>query len=235
MKIENIINDGVGFCELVSSMGDDLQIVNSARVSYNRESNEFGDKDKRLIKYLLKNNHSSPLEHVQFTFLVEVPLFIERQWNRHRSWKYFSLNEISRRYSSENINFHVPKEFRKQHSDNKQMSTDELIDLEKSKEIQSVLKMFYEDSLQIYDMMLEHGVAREQAREVFPIALYTKFYATVDLHNLFWFLELRRHPHAQLEIRLYAEAIEQLIKNIVPYTYSVWNELMEEKYKNIKE
>ena len=105
--MENILGDGIGFVNLVNSMGDDLSVVNSARISYSRESSEFSERDEKLIKYLLKNNHSSPLEHVQFTFNVKVPLFIERQWNRHRSWKYFSLNEVSRRYSSENIEFYI--------------------------------------------------------------------------------------------------------------------------------
>lgn len=228
---KNVIGDNIGLVELVDSMGDDLTIVNSARISYNRDSDEFSEKDKKLVTYLLTNNHSSPMEHVQFTFNVKVPLFIERQWNRHRSWKYFSLNEVSRRYSSENIEFYIPKELRMQSTDNKQMSTDDVLEEKYSSEMLDVIKMSCEDMLSIYQVMLEHGIAREQARGILPQFMYTSFYATVDLHNLFWFLELRRHPHAQWEIRKYAEAIEKIIKDKVPYTYSVWEKLMQEKYK----
>jgi len=125
--MENVLGDNIGFVNLVNSMGDDLTVVNSARVSYSGHSESFTDKDKKLVRYLLKNNHSSPLEHVQFTFNIKVPLMIERQWNRHRTWKYFSLNEVSRRYSSENIEFYIPKEFRLQSDNNKQMSSGELL------------------------------------------------------------------------------------------------------------
>lgn len=228
--MENVLGDSIGFVKLVDKMGDDLSVVNSARISYNRESSEFSDRDKKLIKYLLKNNHSSPLEHVQFTFNVKVPLYIERQWNRHRSWKYFSLNEVSRRYSSENIEFHVPKEFRLQSQDNKQMSSGEMLNSEKSLYFENKIRTLCENGLEIYNEMLEENVAREIARGALCVFMYTNFYTTVDLHNLFWFLELRRHPHAQHEIQLYARAIEGIIKDIVPFTYNTWNDLMQEKY-----
>jgi len=228
--MENVLGDNIGFVKLVDSMGNDLSVVNSARISYNRESSDFSDRDKKLIKYLLKNNHSSPMEHVQFTFNVKVPLYIERQWNRHRSWKYFSLNEVSRRYSSENIEFHVPKEFRLQSQDNKQMSTGELLGFEKSLYFENKIRTLCKNGLETYNEMLEENVAREIARGALCVFMYTNFYTTVDLHNLFWFLELRRHPHAQHEIQLYARAIEDIIKDIVPFTYSAWNDLMQEKY-----
>ena len=228
--MENVLGDNIGFVKLVDKMGDDLSVVNSARISYNRESSEFLDRDKKLIKYLLKNNHSSPLEHVQFTFNVKVPLYIERQWNRHRSWKYFSFNEVSRRYSSENIEFYIPKEFRLQSQDNKQMSSGEMLSSDKSLYFENKIRTLCKNGLETYNEMLEENVAREIARGVLCVFMYTNFYATVDLHNLFWFLELRRHPHAQHEIQLYARAIEDIIKDIVPFTYNTWNDLMQEKY-----
>ena len=107
--MENVLGDGIGFVKLVDSMGNDLSIVRSARVSYGKTSEEFSDRDKKLIKYLIKNSHTSPLESVTFTFNIKCPLFIARQWMRHRTWSY---NEISRRYTSENIEFYIPKEFR---------------------------------------------------------------------------------------------------------------------------
>lgn len=227
--IENVLGDDIGFVSLVNSMGNDLTIVNSARVSYNRESTELEEKDIKLIRYLIKNNHSSPLEHVTFTFNVKVPFFIERQWNRHRTWKYFSLNEISRRYSSENIEFYVPKEFRLQSEDNKQMSSGEVLDETMSMIFHQEIRDACESSLILYQKMLRHSVAREIARGSLNQFLYTNFYATVDLHNLLWFLELRRHPHAQKEIQLYANAIEQLITDVVPETYKIWNKIQIEK------
>ena len=228
--MNNVIGDNIGFVELVDSMGDDLRIVNSARISYSRESKDFGEGDKKLIVYLLKNNHSSPLEHVTFTFNVKVPFMIERQWNRHRAWKYFSFNEISRRYSSENIEFYIPNDFRIQSADNKQMSTNEHLNETDTMLFRQRINQHCADGLDLYNNMLRLGVAREIARGSLSQFMYTTFYATVDLHNLFWFLELRRHPHAQWEIQKYAQAIEEIIKEKVPYTYSVWENIMQEKY-----
>lgn len=222
--MENVLGDGIGFVNLVNSMGDDLTVVNSARVSYNNKSKEFSDKDKKLVRYLLKNNHSSPLEHVQFTFNVKVPLMIERQWNRHRTWKYFSLNEVSRKYTSENIEFYIPKEFRIQSTDNKQMSSGEVLNETDSMILYKKIKNQCEYGLNLYNKMIDKNVAREISRGVLCQFMYVNFYATVDLHNLLWFLELRRHPHAQEEIRRYAFAIENIIKEVVPFTYQAWQE-----------
>lgn len=227
----NVLHDGIGFVELVDSMGTDLDVVNSARVSYGGNSGKFEEKDRRLIRYLLKNNHTSPLEHVAFKFNVKVPLMIERQWNRHRTWKYFSLNEVSRRYTSSNLEFYIPREFRKQSADNKQMSTDESLSSDDAKQIRISILRQNNNQIALYNDMIEKGVAREIARGVLSQFMYVNFYATVDLHNLLWFLELRRHPHAQWEIQQYAVAIETVIKEKVPVTYDIWNDLVENKYK----
>jgi len=204
-----------GFIELIAHMGDDNTVVSAARVSYLGES-KGTEKDAQLIKYLLKNKHTSPFEQVEFQFMVKCPLFVRSQWMRHRTWSY---NEVSRRYTSDEIEFHVPSEIRLQSDDNKQMSAGLMenpglvIDAIKSSAL-----MCYE----MYEGMLRLGVAREQARMILPQSMYTKFYAKVDLHNLFHFLELRLHLHAQPEIRLYAQAIEELIKPIVPISYEAW-------------
>ena len=204
-----------GFIELIAHMGDDNTVVSAARVSYLGESKGL-EQDAKLIKYLLKNKHTSPFEQVEFQFMVKCPLFVRSQWMRHRTWSY---NEVSRRYTSDEIEFHVPSEIRLQSDDNKQMSAGLMenpgliIDAIKSSAL-----MCYE----MYEGMLRLGVAREQARMILPQSMYTKFYAKVDLHNLFHFLELRLHPHAQPEIRLYAQAIEELIKPIVPISYEAW-------------
>lgn len=228
--MENVLGDNIGFVNLVESMGNDLTVVNSARVSYSGHSKELGEREKKLVRYLLKNNHSSPLEHVQFTFNVKVPLIIERQWNRHRTWKYFSINEVSRRYSSENIEFYIPKEFRLQSEDNKQMSSGELLNETDSVILYQEIKRECERGVELYNWMLNRRVAREIARGALSQFMYVNFYATVDLHNLLWFLELRRHPHAQEEIRRYASGIENIIKEVVPFTYQTWSEIIKEKY-----
>lgn len=225
-EVRNILGDNIGFVKLVDSMGDDMTIVNSARVSYNNNDDEkeiITTKDKKLIKYLIENNHSSPLEHVTFTFNICVPLPIERQWQRHRTWKYFSLNEVSRRYTSDGLTFYNPTIYRTQNNDNKQMSTDQVLCEADNMFAHKEMEMLIEHCVTVYDIMLRLGVAREQARLALPQAMYTNFYASVDLHNLLWFLELREHEHAQWEIVQYAKAIKKLIGNVVPETLKIWN------------
>lgn len=217
-----------GFLELVDHMGDDKKVVNSARVSFNgndEENKTVEKKDIKLIEYLLRNNHSSPLEHVVFTFLVKTPLFVARQWMRHRTW---SFNEVSRRYTSEEIDFYVPEFLRKQSEDNKQASTEEEIHKIDGIPIANLIKDNNERCMRLYDYFIENGVAREQARMVLPQNMYTKYYGTVNLWNLLKFLDLRNHKHSQLEIRVYAVEILKQIKSIVPNVISIWNKLKKE-------
>lgn len=223
-----------GFVELLDSMGNDLTIVNAARVSFLGES-KGEEQDSKLIKYLIQNKHTSPLEQVEFQFRVKCPLFIARQWMRHRTWNY---NEISRRYTSEEIEFYIPTELRKQADNNRQASTEELVtnDVELydpgSGKYYSLcspstfISLVSNSAYQQYQALLRAGVAREQARMILPQNMYTMFYAKVDLHNLLHFIELRNSEHAQYEVRLYAQALEDLIKDIVPVTYKYWKELI---------
>ena len=226
---QNVLGDNIGFVELVDSLGDDLSIVNSARVSFQKESRELDYKDERLIKYLIDNNHSSPFEHVVFTFNIKAPLIVERQWNRHRTWKYWSLNEVSRRYTSEEIEFYIPMSLRKQSTGNRQMSTNE--EVLHNNDFVRALHLSSRSALRLYDDMIAGGVARELARLALPQSMYVKFYGTVDLSNLFHFLELRRHPHSQLEIRKYAEEIEGILMTKVPVAYKIWDTIMRDKYQ----
>lgn len=225
MTEKNIIDD-IGSVELVDSMGDDLRVVNAARVSFNKESEEFTGRDEKLVEYLMTNGHTSPLEHVVLTFLVKVPLFIRSQWMRHRMW---SFNEISRRYTSEEIQFYIPKVLRKQSDNNKQASTDdEIKQINHCGEPIDVEDFISDHSLyceQIYNVLIENGVAREQARMVLPQNLYTKYYATVDLHNLLHFLDIRNHPHAQYEMRKFAQSIERLTEGVVPNVIKIWKKI----------
>jgi thymidylate synthase (FAD) len=229
-EIREII-DNIGFIQLTDSMGNDLRVVNAARVSFNGESETFEQRDEKLIEYLLKNKHTSPLEHVILSFIIKTPLFIRSQWMRHRMW---SFNEISRRYTSEEIEFYNPSVFRKQSNNNKQASTDDTIEiiLFRGKEytVKELMESHSNYCKELYDVLLEQEVAREQARMVLPQNLYTKFYATVDLHNLLHFIDIRNHHHAQFEMRKFAESIEQLAEKVIPETMKIWK-----KIKQLKE
>jgi thymidylate synthase (FAD) len=204
-----------GHVRLVESMGSDLSIVRNARVSYDAEwrTGEDDGKDAKLIDYLIKNNHTSPLESVQFTFDVKAPIFVFRQWHRHRTW---SFNEISARYAELPEEFYVPavEQITTQHTSNKQMRTDERHP--RAAAFAGLMRDSCEKSFADYQYMISCGVPRELARSVLPVSTYSHMFATVDLHNLMHFLKLRLHSHAQYEIRVYAEAMLQLIEPIVP-------------------
>lgn len=223
MKINKPVLNGQGFVELVSYVGGDGAVIDAARVSYNGDQNENSPaRDKKLIRYLLKNQHTSPFEHTTFTFHVKAPIFIARQWMRHRTW---SFNEISARYTEFDEEFYYPTEWRGQSKDNKQ-SSEGLV------EQQSACSNMYADMLKlskfVYRDLLQNGVSREMARMVLPVSSFTRFYGTVDLHNLLRFIELRDHPHAQLEIQEYAVALREIVEACAPWTMEAWNQLKEE-------
>ncbi|MBR4675521.1 MAG: FAD-dependent thymidylate synthase [Victivallales bacterium] len=211
-----MVLDGQGWVGLVDQMGTETSIVNAARVSFGKIRKVMDARDAGLVRYLIANHHSSPLEHVVFTFLVHCPLFVRSQWHRHRTWSY---NEISRRYTQEEITFFVPRELREQAESDRQAShASEKIDQEACRKIiDNQNKVAYA----AYEELLAKGVCREQARGVLPQNMMTTFWGTVDLNNLIKFLELRDSEHAQEEIREYAVAIKQLIKPIVPHVAEV--------------
>lgn len=204
-----------GFVRLVDSMGSDLSVVRSARVSYDAEwrTGEDVGKDEKLIQYLVKNRHTSPFESVTFTFEVKAPIFVFRQWHRHRTW---SFNEVSARYSELPEEFYVPAldQITTQSTSNKQMRTTKIN--KDADVIERRIRTNNNRSFETYRYLLEDGCPRELARTVLPVGTYSHMFATVDLHNLFHFLRLRLHEHSQYEIRVYAEAILRLIEPIVP-------------------
>jgi thymidylate synthase (FAD) len=219
-----LYGDKVGKLDYVDHMGTDLTIVNSARVSFGKEKSELNDKDKKLISYLVNHRHTSTFEHNIVTFRCKVPLFVRSQHHRHRTWSY---NEISRRYTSIDMQFYEPKSFRTQHESNRQSSKDELINPDLSalrKTIHPVpsytasqaIKDHNSKSLNLYNSLIENGVCREQARGVLPQNLYTEYYATCNLNNLFKFIELRTHDGAQWEIRQLASAMLDIATNLWP-------------------
>ena len=202
---------GQGWVGLVQNMGDETTIVNAARVSFGRRKDSLSDEDVRLLRYLIRHRHTSPFEHVTFTFLVHCPLFVRSQWHRHRTW---SFNEISRRYTSVGIEFYLPPVLRRQASDNRQASLDSPVPEQEG--LRKTIEEHHRRSLELYNQLLEAGVCREQARGVLPQNLFTTFWGTVDLHNLIHFLELRDAPEAQWEIREYARAIKRLVRPLIP-------------------
>ena len=212
----DVLGDGISFVRLINAMGSDVDVVNGARVSFGKRKETLDEKDLVLIDYLVKHRHTSPFEHVTFTFHVKCPLFVTRQWHRHRTWSY---NEISRRYTSVGLDFYTPHAYRQQAESNRQASTDELITYQSGDSgptIQSAIQEHTEKSVAVYNQLLDMGVAREQARMVLPQKLYTEMYATVNLHNLLHFIELRIHPGAQWEIQQYAKALLDLAESAAP-------------------
>jgi len=198
--------------------------VRSARVSYDavwRTGVDAG-KDAKLIQYLIKNRHTTPLESVTFTFDIKAPIFVFRQWHRHRTWAY---NEMSARYTELPEEFYVPEadQITTQSTSNKQMRTDELHP--KAEEMREWMRVTNQVSFKMYHDLLAEGCPRELARTVLPVATYSQMFGTVNLHNLFHFLGLRNHSHAQHEIRVYAQAMLDLIRPIVPLAVEAWEEL----------
>ncbi|MBR0459376.1 MAG: FAD-dependent thymidylate synthase [Victivallales bacterium] len=211
-----MVLDGQGWIGLVDQMGTETTVVNAARVSFGKLKKEMDQRDVVLVKYLIENHHTSPLEHVVFTFLVHCPLFVRSQWHRHRTWSY---NEISRRYTQEDLEFFVPAELREQSESDRQASkASDKIDQEACK---AIIREQNAAAFAAYEKLLDAGVCREQARGVLPQNMMTTFWGTVDLGNLIKFLELRDSPHAQVEIREYATAIKQLIKPSLPHVAEV--------------
>lgn len=221
-----------GFIRLVDSMGSDLSIARNARVSYNAEwrAGEDTGSDTRLINYLIENGHNTPVESVKFTFEVKAPIFVFRQWHRHRTWSY---NEVSARYTELPEEFYIPEPhlIGKQNAHNKQMrdvitkEQYEDLSLEEKDQVAEVIQTMIitnSESFKAYKKMIEKGVPRELARGVLPVATYSHMFATIDLHNLMNFLRERLHPHAQYEIRVYAEAMLKLIEPIVPVAVAAY-------------
>lgn len=209
----------------------DLEIVRNARVSFDADwrTGENAGKDEALMRYLYKNKHTSPFEAMVFTFEIQVPIFIARQWHRHRTWSY---NEVSARYTTLDLGYFIPdiKTIGVQSGDNKQ-----------SREIphwemllpqaQRIREQFVHDleehnrnGYNLYKHYVEQGIPRELARCFLEVNAYTRYMGTVDLHNLFHFLRLRLHSHAQYEVQEYARAILMLIEPIVPVAVAAFKE-----------
>jgi thymidylate synthase (FAD) len=203
-----------GFVRLVDYLGGDERVVQSARVSYGAGTKSYRE-DAGLIDYLLRNEHTSPFEQVVLTFHVKLPIFVARQWIRHRTAR---LNEISGRYSVMKDDFYVPdpEDVALQSTDNKQGRSDEALDPATIAAVREALESGQRQAYTEYTRLIDQGIARELARVNLPLSLYTEWYWQIDLHNLFHFLRLRLDPHAQKEIRLYAETLLEIAKKVAP-------------------
>lgn len=201
----------------VDHMGSDLTIVNAARVSFGNHSDELNDKDHKLIKYLADNQHYSPFEHCQLTVLIECPLYIRSQIHRHRT---FAYNEISRRYTQENLEFYVPPadDIRAQSLSNRQASSGP-IDEQQTRYALDAIKHAHTYSLEFYNQLIRLGVCREQARGVLPQNLMTKFYMTGNLRNFAHFIKLRSDKHAQKEVQYIAQQIKDIAIDKFPVAF----------------
>ena len=212
-----------GFVRLVDFIGGDLRAVQSARVSFKGES-KGEERDKKLLEYLLANEHFTPFEHSVFQFHIKCPIFVARQWMRHR-WG--SYNEISSRYTEVKEEFYIPEKFRIQDKSNRQGS------IESGNLNQEFLLSEYKkaikNSYQTYEKLLKEGVAKEMARMVLPVSQYTEFYWTINARSLLNFLKLRMNSHAQKEIREYANSIAKIFEEKMPWTWKAFNKLYVKK------
>ncbi len=212
------LGDGISAVELVRASGSDLDIVNAARVSYGKVSTEVSDRDKKLIAFLMEHNHTSPFEHNQLSFRIKCPIFVGRQWMRHRMNSY---NEISYRYTKSALEFYIPPKWRSQDTKNKQASVGSF----DNEEFTQKFKDAVEQSVNSYTFLLENGIGRELARAILPLTTYTEFIFTCNLHSLMHFLKLRLHAGAQYEIQQYAHALLKLASPHFPIALGEWKRI----------
>ena len=222
-----------GFVKLVDHMGDDSSIVQAARVSYGKGTKQVNE-DRGLIRYLLRHAHTTPFEMVEFKFHCKMPIFVARQWIRHRT---ASVNEVSARYSEMKDEFWLPENevWNQQSTVNKQGSSSEIAEYSSGgwsptnivgaeEFVVGKARKAEEVAFDEYKRRLENGVSKEQARSCLPVSTYTEWYWKIDLHNLFHFLRLRLDSHAQYEIRVFGEAMATMVKEKCPLAWEAFED-----------
>jgi thymidylate synthase (FAD) len=209
-----------GFVRLDDAMADDLSVVNGARVSFARRKEEMDESDEGLIRFLMRDRHGTPFEHNSFRFHIRCPLFVAREWMRHRVG---SFNEFSLRYAKATDDFYVPapEDVRSQVGKPGAYSFEPVSD-EVAETTRAKLQAVYEVAYLAYEQLVELGVARELARCALPVGAYTEFYWTINARSLMNFLSLRNAETAQREIRRYAEACERFLEHHMPVTYEAF-------------
>jgi|TARA_B100001094_G_scaffold8698_2_gene7829 thymidylate synthase (FAD) len=221
-----------GFIEVIDKLGDDLTVVNSARVSFGKRKTKWDKSDERLVRYLAKYKHYSPFRHLQVQFHIKAPEFVMRQWYKHvvgiettsnSPTKDHAWNEISGRYVPVE-DFYVPSVWRKQSEDNKQASEGVLDDLQQ-KRMTSTYNEYMRQVEMAYDRMIASGMAKEQARIILPLNQYTEVYWTASFQGIANFIELREESTSQWEIQQYAIAMKEMMYDIYPKTIKIWSDL----------
>jgi thymidylate synthase, flavin-dependent len=209
-----------GFVRLDDAMADDLSVVNGARVSFARRKTEMETSDEGLIRFLMRDRHGSPFEHNAFRFHIRCPIFVAREWFRHRIG---SFNEFSMRYAKATDDFYVPDPADVRSQVGKPGAyTFEQVSPELAEETREELEAVYTEAYATYNRLVEKGVARELARSVIPVGAYTQFYWTVNARSLMNFISLRNAEFAQLEIRRFAEAVETFFAQTMPVTHAAF-------------
>ena len=210
------LNDSKSLVQILEVMGSDLTVVNAARVSFSKESKILSEADTKLIKYLAKNQHISPFFHPQIRTRIKMPIFVAREWFRHTVG--FARNEVSRRYVDSVPEVYMPTELRARDPNLKQGSKSESI--EDNERVRSVMHSALDVAVSTYESLLESNVAPEVARGVLPQTMYTEFIETASLYAYARLCKLRLDPHSQVEIRLYADALDKLMLEHFPVSWA---------------
>jgi len=221
-----------GFVEVIDSLGSDLTVVNSARVSFGKRKEVYDKSDRALVRYLAKHKHFSPFRHMVVQFHLKAPEFVMRQWYKHvvgiettssYPTKDHAWNEISGRYTPVS-DYYIPEIWRKQSEDNKQASEGELDKLQQ-KRMSHLYERYLFEVERVYETMVDAGMAKEQARVVLPLSQYTEVYWTASFQAIMNFIELRDETTAQWEIQEYAKCLKEMMYDIYPETIKIWSEV----------
>lgn len=223
-QVADVLDQGFVALEYMAPEKDpELQIVNAARVSFGKHKKVIDPSDEGLLRYLIQNRHGTPFEMVEFCFHVRVPIFVAREWHRHRIASY---NEISGRYTKLAMDFYMPDDLaiRRQEGKPGAYKMVPLLDPPKIYGVRSTIQAAYAHAEQAYTKLLDAGIAKELARTVLPVGIYTEFYAKTNVRSWMNFISLRNHDHALYEIRVYAAEIEKMIKERLPITMKHFEE-----------
>jgi thymidylate synthase (FAD) len=221
-----------GFVEVIDTLGSDLTVVNSARVSFGKRKEVYDKSDRALVKFLAKHKHFSPFRHMMVQFHLKAPEFVMRQWYKHvvgiettssYPTKDHAWNEISGRYTPVS-DYYIPEVWRKQSQDNKQASEGELDDLQQ-KRMRHLYDRYLLEVERVYETMVQTGMAKEQARIVLPLSQYTEVYWTASFQAIMNFIDLRDEKTAQWEIQQYAKCLKEMMYDIYPETVKIWSEV----------
>ena len=221
-----------GFVEVIDTLGSDLTVVNSARVSFGKRKEVYDKSDRALVKFLAKHKHFSPFRHMMVQFHLKAPEFVMRQWYKHvvgiettssYPTKDHAWNEISGRYTPVS-DYYIPEVWRKQSDDNKQASKGELDDLHQ-KRMRHLYDRYLLEVERVYETMVQTGMAKEQARIVLPLSQYTEVYWTASFQAIMNFIDLRDEKTAQWEIQQYAKCLKEMMYDIYPETVKIWSEV----------